>query len=102
MSEMRFEVPDKWKPILQRYMQDHYGEERDYLRPADLTAAVGLHFPDGFVASYVDALYLVNPSDNELLVFTERSGPQVFRLHGLEITTQPSQQVRSFWRVADR
>src|SRR5688500_18220550 len=94
---MRFEVPDKWKPQLQRHLRDRCGEERDYIHPADLTATVSLHFPDGFVASWADALYLLNAEDNELLVFTERSGPQVFRLDGLDITTHPSSLERSFF-----
>jgi len=87
---MAHSMPDEWKPALRAYLRKRGQEERDTLRPTDFTDAVSVRLPDGFVVTVNAAIYLVDPARDQLLVFSERYGPQVFRLTGLQVTTMPA------------
>src|SRR5947209_1656194 len=96
---MTYDLPEEWQPVLAEYLRERGDRERAYLCSSDLVSAVTLRFPDGFLACFLHAFYLVSPARGQVLVYTDRYGPQVFRLNGLEIAKAPARQTSSLWLV---
>jgi hypothetical protein len=93
---VRYEVPEEWSAAVRRFLRQRGIADRDHLCLSDLSGTVFLRFPDGFVAVFVHAAYLVSPRKNQVLVCSEGRGPQAYPLSGLTITHDAKSMLRLF------
>jgi len=75
-----------WKALIEKRVQERSGGRFKTLGAADfqLDQTVDLGFPDGSVATFKAAFFIIDTERQELGVFTEHCGHHVFPLAGLQ------------------
>lgn len=80
------DLPSRWRSLIERRVLERSGGRFKALGAADFPPgqAVDLRFPDGSVATFMSAFFVVDEEHQELGVFTEHCGHHLFPLPDLQ------------------
>lgn len=79
------ELPSQWRSVIERRVVERSGGRFKTLGAADFPPGqtVDIRFPDGSVATFRNAFFVVDERRQELGVFTEHCGHHIFPLGDL-------------------
>jgi hypothetical protein len=80
------DLPSRWRSLIERRVLERSGGRFKNLGAADFPPgqAVDIRFPDGSMATFMSAFFVVNEEHQELGVFTEHCGHHIFPLADLQ------------------